>query len=539
MTQPSGLYRQLSKHLNSDIPTDTLLRMGLSYLRYRLLLTLLLFGILLLTLDIAISHTFARAIYIASSVIYIVICTAHLLIFKYWQTFQHVQLFSALTVDVLYISLTLLLGLSPNLAIVLLYMVVVLAASLLVSPKKALFLTLLSIIIVVYQQFFFTLFNEHRITFIGNSALITLMFISTYLLAQLIIRRMHWVETLAYDQHQEIVQLQSINQNIVEQISTGCMVIDAHGSIITLNQAALNHLHWHQHKPLWSQKLPELAADLYDLLQQQQLKHIQSQFYYTVKPKNGAPSNIVVGYQPLAADQQLLLLSFDSVQRIHQQAQQLKLVALGQLSASIAHEIRNPLAAISQANDLLMDEGDTEQRLLTEMIAKQCNRINQIIEDTLNMSRQNPTMPQRIQLNTWLECFIDEDLADIAQFIMIDCPKIVDVIFDPQQLRQVFTNLIRNAVRHGHQHQPDSLIHIVIRPTFDSVIIDIMDQGCGVALTDQSLLFTPFFTTSSHGTGLGLYLSKTFCEANQAHLSYISKPHGACFRLECTAPTEA
>ena len=538
MTPSSTLYHQLSDHLNSDIPADTLNRMGTSYLRYRLLLTLLLFGILSLTLDIAISHTLARAIYITSSIIYIVICTAQLFIFKYWQKLQQVQLFNALIVDVFYISLTLLLGLSPNLAIVLLYMVVVLAASLLLSPKKALFLTLLSIIIVVYQQFFFTLFDDRRITFIGNSALVTLIFISTYLLAQLVIRRMQWVETLAHDQRQEIVQLQSINQNIVEQLNTGCMVIDANGSIITLNQAALNHLHWHQHRHLQSQQLPQLAADLYNLLQQHRAEHIQAQFYYAVKLSNGAQYNIVVSYQPLAADQQLLLLNFDSVQRIHQQAQQLKLMALGQLSASIAHEIRNPLAAISQANDLLIDDGCVEQRLLTDMIAKQCSRINQIIADTLNMSRQNPTMPQRIELNRWLNDFIDEDLADIAQFIAIDSPKTVDVIFDPQQLRQVMTNLIRNAVRHGHQLQPDSLIHIVIRPTFDSVIIDVIDQGCGVALSDQSQLFTPFFSTSVQGTGLGLYLSKTFCEANQAHLSYISKPHGACFRLECIAPTD-
>lgn len=512
---------------------DTLYRLGSSYTSYRLLLSIGLFGILLLTMDNLIIGARNPLLYIIISSIYLSLCIINFFTFKFYQNKLQEQIFVYLIIDVIHITLILFLSSGPNIAIVLLYMVVVLAATMLVTPRKALTLTLLSIIAVVYQQFFFSLFDGTQISFIGSSALVTLVFISTYALGQIAVKRLQFVETLAVDQRKEIIQLQNINQSIIEQLDTGFMVIDDNGDIITLNEAArlllgLTIQSLQQHK-----NLNDMQKELYRELKQQSEQSIRGIFHYHSEPE---AIGISVQYRPIATQQQqFTLLIFESLQRINQQVQQLKLASLGQLSASIAHEIRNPLAAISQANELIAGDQNEQQKLLTNMIQKQCLRINRIIEDTLNMSRQNHTVAEELPLSSWLQSFIQEDLSDIQQFLNLGIEEQVCVYFDPHQLRLVLINLIRNAIRHGHEQQPDSKIQIQAHHAGDHVFINIIDQGSGVPEQQQHNLFEPFHSTATDGTGLGLYLSKTFCEANHARLKYVAQTQGACFRIECLA----
>ncbi len=117
--------------------------------------------------------------------------------------------------------------------------------------------------------------------------------------------------------------------------------------------------------------------------------------------------------------QALTLLILQDAQKIKQQVQQLKLMALGQLSASIAHEIRNPLAAIVQANELLADSQPEQLQMLTGMIDRQSQRIDKIIHDTLNMARNSPTEPAKIRLSGFLAQVLNEDLIDIKQAVQL------------------------------------------------------------------------------------------------------------------------
>ena len=219
-------------------------------------------------------------------------------------------------------------------------------------------------------------------------------------------------------------------------------------------------------------------------------------------------------------------------QKLTQQVQQLKLAALGQLSASIAHEIRNPLAAIVQANELLKGSDIHQQDMLSRMISKQAKRIDSIIQDTLGMARNKPTEPQIIQLTEFFETLLNEDLADVKSKIQLSLPENVAILFDEKQLRQVLINLIRNAIRHN---APEAeYIEVNIHLNDGRTRIDVIDFGTGVAKRDISQLFKPFFSTEIKGTGLGLYLSHSFCEANHAKLNYIEQQQGACFRIECS-----
>lgn len=510
---------------------ETQQRLGSSYTAYRLLLSLGLFAILLVTVQDLIIGARHPFIYAILSCCYVVLCAINFLTFKFYQKKQHLQLFIYLTIDVIHITAMLFLSSGPNIAIVLLYMMVVLAATMLLSPNKALFLTLTSIIAVVYQQFFYSIFDGENISFIGSSALITLVFLSTHFLGKVASKRMQFVEELAVDQRKEILQLQQIHQSIIEQLDTGFMVINDQGTVITFNESAKTLLNIPNDMLYPQQNLHDLCQDFYRELLVHSEQQLRGVFHYAC---NQDGTGLSIQYRPIATQkQQLTLLIIESLQKINQQVQQLKLASLGQLSASIAHEIRNPLAAISQANELLASTSAEEQRMLSQMIQKQCLRINRIIEDTLAMSKQQKTFAEHIPLQSWLSTFIHEDLTDIADSLYISCEEEISIYFDTEQLRQVLINLIRNAVRHGQAHIPNSLVQIQVKQLGESVHIDIMDQGTGVDLKQQSNLFEPFHTTATNGTGLGLYLSKTLCEANHARLCYIPQPQGACFRIEC------
>ena len=211
-----------------------------------------------------------------------------------------------------------------------------------------------------------------------------------------------------------------------------------------------------------------------------------------------------------------------------QKAQQLKLASLGRLTASIAHEIRNPLGAISHAAQLLNESeqiSGADKRLLT-IIEQHCHRVNNIIETILQLSRRQKSTPQLINLKDWLDSFIDE---------FIQTPVLIR--FDTDQLYQVVYNMVNNAFRYSAKNKHNTIEMMADVDNINQLpYLEIYDLGPGVAEDNQKNLFEPFFTTEKHGTGLGLYLARELCEANQAHLDYIPQPEGACFRITFSHP---
>jgi two-component system sensor histidine kinase PilS (NtrC family) len=123
-------------------------------------------------------------------------------------------------------------------------------------------------------------------------------------------------------------------------------------------------------------------------------------------------------------------------------------------------------------------------------------------------------------------------LADAKQKIKLTLSDRIHILFDEKQLRQVLINLIRNALRHNAADAEYIEINVDLKE--GRTCIDVIDFGTGVAKRDISQLFKPFFSTEIKGTGLGLYLSHTFCEANHAKLTYVERQQGACFRIECS-----
>jgi len=224
---------------------------------------------------------------------------------------------------------------------------------------------------------------------------------------------------------------------------------------------------------------------------------------------------------------------------VQRQAQQLKLASLGRLSATIAHEIRNPLGAISHAAQLLEESQNLSKgdQRLSEIIQSHSVRLNGVIENVLQMSRRKTAEPRQLVLEEWLHEFVEEFSAGTGGEAVFEIniePKTMSVNVDPVHLSQILGNLCQNGLRYSKKFAGEA--RLKIRGGIDKdtgyPYLEVIDFGEGVEQELVSNLFEPFYTTEVTGTGLGLYLSKELCEANDARLSYrVADTGGACFHI--------
>jgi two-component system sensor histidine kinase PilS (NtrC family) len=237
-----------------------------------------------------------------------------------------------------------------------------------------------------------------------------------------------------------------------------------------------------------------------------------------------------------------MLIFLDDVSKLRQQAQQLKLASLGRLTASIAHEVRNPLGAISHAGQLLSESGvlSEEDRRLTAIINEQSIRVNGIIENVMKISRRERPVPVTINLREWVRKFVDE-LKSRYQLNEEDLRfdttgETINANMDPGQLYQVMWNICENGIRYSHA-PPLLEIRCDRQPESRRPYIDIIDRGGGISIDIAEQLFEPFITTEIKGTGLGLFIARELCEANQATLTlYSNTDDGCCFRISFSHP---
>ena len=515
--------------INLEKQHATLYRLGVWYSVYRLIIAFSLLLIFLLTFSQMKENYEHQSLYFFTLIVYCLLGLLQLVTLQIFPTGLSQQLILLNTVDIIcFTSLNFAIG-TPNLHISLLFVVTIFMASLLLSQRQALVLTLCSIIAVLYLHFLGSWLAFTDLRNIGNSVLLAFLFFVMYLAAQFSVQRFRLLENLNIEQSQELIRLQNINRYILEQIDMGYLVLNEQQDVVLSNPAA--HALFGIPSMLIFKQTPlrTLQPELYAYLQQRQL-HQGERFVFEMPSTR---NSILIRVQKLNLPQSTLtLLIMQDAQRLNQHVQQLKLAALGQLSASIAHEIRNPLASIVQANSLIVDADAEQTQMLHQMIQRQSQRIDQIIHSTLNMAHNQATLPIDIHLNHFLPRLITEDLYEFRHQVRIDLRNDIHISFDEAQLRQVLINLIQNALRHNSPEY--DYIQIYGYVLDDDAYIDVVDFGQGVPENQVKQLFSPFFTTEVKGTGLGLYLSHSFCEANQAKLTYSKLQNGTCFRIECS-----
>jgi len=396
-------------------------------------------------------------------------------------------------------------------------------------------------------------------------------FLAVGILSWSISQRLVQLEKVAASHAKEVERLHVINQEVITQMVNGVIVID-NQRIVLANLAAHQLLSVSHNLP---DSVEHTAIDIKDAQNEnrhalldnfeQQLSKQHGQLFkaclsvaagqsrtFTYELPAVANASVFgklrVQITPLKDDSKLIIL--EDLRREQASAQQLKLASLGQLTASIAHEIRNPLAAISQASQLLMEdvtEADVENAAtspnasstthidiagnheLYKMIFSQTKRVNRIIEDVLKLSRQQKAHQESIVLAEWMPTFLENYFQGHDVFLRVKTQLAIS--FDNHQLEQILINLINNGLRHSSYAHPHAYVEIEVYCVDNDVIIDTLDGGNGVSAEELEHLFNPFFTTDKAGTGLGLYLSQAFCEANQARLLYVSEHEKTCFRL--------
>jgi two-component system sensor histidine kinase PilS (NtrC family) len=347
-------------------------------------------------------------------------------------------------------------------------------------------------------------------------------------------------EALAEQRGSDLANLAQVNDLIIRRMRTGVLLVDDANHIHQINESAWILMG----NPGVEQRdlgavAPELSRRLY---------HWRSTHEHdpnAVALADGTPEIIPRFTRLSAHDDSFVLIFLDDTSLVSQRAEQLTLTTLGRLSASIAHEIRNPLAAIRYSAQLLAESeliSEADQRMV-EIINNHCGRVNEIIENILQLSRRERSRPESLDLNHWAVHFVEEykEANDVGLDSLrpLLYPRPVEALADSQHLQQVVWNLVQNALRYGRLPDEPARVMVVARLASDNgpPLLEVIDRGPGIPPKVAAQIFEPFFTTHEYGTGLGLYLAKQMCEANQANLEYVPVAGGgSCFRITLTAP---
>ncbi|MCL6416177.1 ATP-binding protein [Aestuariirhabdus sp. Z084] len=434
--------------------------------------------------------------------------------------------------------LTLLIFLSGNKSAVLgnLIIIAVAAGNVLVTGRAGTLLAAIATLGMLGNTLYFVVFQDTPAKGHINAGVLGILFFATAFGMQTLAGRLRRIELRSLEQQRQYQQLQQLNHSIIQRMRTGIVVIDEQQQVVLMNEAAAQLLDCSQRHGLLDNIAPQLSQRLKEWFENPTLMGDPFQ----VRPDT---AKIQASFTQLDADgQHHLLIFLDDTLMVTQQAQQLKLASLGRLTASIAHEIRNPLGAISHAAQLMQESPQlpkSDLRLL-EIIQNHSRRMNRIIENILQLSRRRASLTEQFQLFPWLEQYLEEhQLAEKSNTnIEFDAPQELSVHMDCDQFTQILNNLCQNGLRYSEMKtgQASLTLRVGIKGDSGHPYLDVIDQGPGVPEAMREQIFEPFYTTETTGTGLGLYISKELCEANHASLELLNSEQGSCFRITFAHP---
>jgi len=480
------------------------------------------------------SHNPILHLYISACYSILVLTSGIFLKLKYL-SYEHQTDFAAFT-DIAAIALLMHTSGGAETGLGMLLLASIAAGSLTIRQHTTFLYAATATIAVLAEQLFTQFFHPTAATAYTQAGLLGASFFAMALLADVLYRRLLESEQLASQRELDLANMAQLNEYIIQRMQTGIMITDEAGHIWLKNEAAWNLLGVPEtHKEQSLAKLCQALAKQLDDWKQHPTNERQ-----TFRSTAGG-RDLQANFIPLGGNETIGTLIFlEDYALVTEQLQQMKLASLGRLTASIAHEIRNPLGAISHAGQLLEESPNlaSGDKRLTEIIRNNSLRVNDIIENVLQLSRRNRSHPQEIELLPFLDELAEETRHDkhlTADNLTVQVdPMETRIRVDPSQLRQVLVSLLENAMTHFHQDI--NQLHLCIKGGITAEsggpYIEVIDNGPGIDPETVRQIFEPFFTTRNTGTGLGLYIAKELSESNRARLECISNPNGgSCFRM--------
>lgn len=415
------------------------------------------------------------------------------------------------------------------------------SASLFSQGRLALFYAAIaSIALLLEQSYQFITWTGYQVDY-THAVMLSLSCFATAWLAHSFSKRTIQSEALASQRGVDLENMAQINQLITQEIQDGIMVVDQDFRIRHCNaQAQILLGHQHAEYETLDEYVPEIATLLaHWVTEDNGQKPVNKPRKLRLNERE-----IKLRLMPISNDRHDGAVIFiEDWSQIQLQAQQMKLVALGRLTANIAHEIRNPLSAISHANQLLQEEvtDDPAKQRMLQIVGDNVTRLDQIVKDVLELNRRDRTQQEIIGMARFLQdfhaqfCLTEKILPD--HFRMYLAGHDEDIWFDRRHLNQILWNICRNGWHHSRQQRDSLTLSLIAAPTEPRLTIAIKDDGAGIADDVIPHLFEPFFTTESGGTGLGLYIARELCEANDGRIEFQQTGSGSLFLIQIKRQT--
>ena len=412
------------------------------------------------------------------------------------------------------------------------------ATATVVRPRLALAATAFIVIVLLFQTIVSTLTGIGSTSDFLVAGLTGASLFAITLLALPMANRLRETEAQVLQRDFDLANLSELNEFIVQHLRESILVVDAEDRIRLINETASRLLKGDSVQG--GELLGEVSPRLLYLLESWRRQEFDRRD--TVAEVVSADGGTVIRPQFVSLSQHgpgPVLVFLEDTSQMAERVQQSKLAALGRLSASIAHEIRNPVGAMSHASQLLRESPaiGPDDRHLTAIIEKNAVRVSQIIDNVLELSRRDTTRQERLELGPWLETLASE-FRDTLQLPsdrlrLASEHQVLQVHFDPSHLHQVVWNLCDNAVKHGAgEHGSAVELRAGRIPTTGRPYLEVADRGPGIDAADAERIFEPFFTNGVGGTGLGLFISRELCQTNGAMLLFEPRPGGgSTFRV--------
>lgn len=425
-------------------------------------------------------------------------------------------------------------------------MVVFVGASSLVLPTTVpAFVAAVATIVILGEQVFSQIGGVSASGNYPAAGILGAIIFAVALTAKPLANRIQASEALARQRGVDLANLSELNEYIVQHLRESIVVVDAGDNIRLINASAAQQL-GADSEPR-GMPLIAVAPELAGFLEEWRANAEQSAHRELGGADGDAGPRIIAHLAPLGRNESRhgpALIFLEDTVVLNARVQQSKLASLGRLSASIAHEIRNPVGAMSHAGQLLAESDTltTDDLRLTEIIRTNSERVSHIIDNILQLSRRESSRPELLILGPWLSDFVSEFSRTLelreGEIAILDVPDDLAVRMDPSHLRQVLWNLCDNAVKYASE-TGGILVELKAgrvqrnnRP-----YLEVLDQGHGVDPETIDKIFEPFYTDKHGGTGLGLYISRELCELNRATLAAQPRPGGgSIFRIVFADP---